>query len=82
MQGVVTQTKKFTREPFETTVSRPKDTDSNRFVQWLIFKPQLHAVEPFRMNEATRNLNTARGETQWTPQSSASSLGSPFYSSA
>jgi hypothetical protein len=73
MQGLVTQTKTFKREKFETTVSRPKDTDSNRFVQWLIFKPQLHAVEPFRMNEATRILNTARGETQ---PSSGSSSGS------
>ena len=70
MDTIVTQTKKFTREKFETTVSRPKDTDSNRFVQWLIFKPQLHAVEPFRVNEATRATNTRRIDTQ---QSSGSS---------
>lgn len=72
MDTIVTQTKKFTRETFQTNteVSRPKDTDSNRFVQWLIFKPQLHAVEPFRTNEATRATNTRRTDTQ---QSSGSS---------
>ena len=78
MDTIVTQTKKFTRETFQTTApaSRPKDSDTNRFVQWLVFKPQLHAVEPFRTNEATRNSNTARVPTQWTPQSSGSSQGS------
>lgn len=76
MNPIVTQPKKFTREKFEPKVSRPKDTDDNRFVQWLVFKPQLHAVEPFRTNEATRNSNTARLQTQWTPQSSGFSAGS------
>ncbi len=28
--------------------------------QWLLMKPQAHAVEPFSMNEATRNENTER----------------------
>lgn len=78
MDTIVTQTKKFTRETFQTTASRPKDSDTNRFVQWLVFKPQLHAVEPFRTNEPSRNSNTSRTETQWTPQSSGSSSGSPF----
>lgn len=70
MDTIVTQTKKFAREKFTTPASRPKDSDTNRFVQWLVFKPQLHAVEPFRTNEATRNLNTAR---VMTPQPSGSS---------
>lgn len=73
MDTIVTQTKKFTRETFQTTApaSRPKDSDTNRFVQWLVFKPQLHAVEPFRTNEATRNSNTARMMTPQPPSSSS-----------
>ena len=62
MQTVVTQTKPFNREQAKTEapVSRPKDADSNRFVQWLLYKPQLHAVEPFRTNEPTRMANGTR----------------------
>lgn len=58
MQPIVTQTKTFNREASRTTppVSRPKeDTESNRFLQWLVFKPQLHAVEPFGTNKNTRS---------------------------
>ena len=58
MQPIVTQTKTFNREASKTTppVSRPKeDTESNRFLQWLVFRPQLHAVEPFGTNKNTRS---------------------------
>jgi hypothetical protein len=61
MDTIVTQTKTFNRQASKTTppVSHPKeDTESNRFVQWLLFKPQLHAVEPFETNKPARAENT------------------------
>ena len=67
MDTIVTQTKSFTRETSKTTppVSHPKeDTESNRFLQWLVFKPQLHAVEPFVTNRSARSDNTARPESK------------------
>ena len=69
MQPIVTQTKTFNREASKTTppVSRPKeDTESNRFLQWLVFRPQLHAVEPFETNTSSRVANTITTTTTTT----------------
>ena len=63
MQAIVTEPKPFNRQASKTTppVSHPKeDTESNRFLQWLVFKPQLHAVEPFATHASARANNTAR----------------------
>lgn len=40
--------------------SVPKESENSYPFQWLLFKPQLHAVEPFRTNQATRSENTQR----------------------
>lgn len=52
----------FTKEKFQTTVKLPpaKDTETTYPFQWLLFKPQAHAIEPFRTNDATRRENTER----------------------
>lgn len=67
MEPLVAQTKPFVRATSKTTppVSHPKeDTESNRFLQWLVFKPQLHAVEPFATNKSARADNTMRPESK------------------
>jgi hypothetical protein len=57
------ETKKFDRasqkQTAEIPVVRGQDTSPYAF-QWLLFKPQLHAVEPFRTNEPARQVNTVR----------------------
>lgn len=58
----IVQTKLFDRKEYKTKTEIPTAKDqasANRF-DWLLFKPQLHAVEPFVTNEASRNVNTAR----------------------
>jgi hypothetical protein len=69
MQPIVTEPKLFNRQASKTAppVSRPKeDTESNRFLQWLVFKPQLHAVEPFETNMSSRAANTITTTTTTT----------------
>lgn len=55
-------TKKYEKEKMkeQTTVSRPKETENNYPFQWLIFKPQSHAITPFFTNEASRDNNKER----------------------
>jgi hypothetical protein len=63
MQPLVAEPKTFNRAAAKSTpvVTHPKeDTESNRFLQWLVFKPQLHAVEPFQTNKPSRESNTER----------------------
>ena len=52
----------FTKKEFQTTVKLPpaKDTETTYPFQWLLFKPQAHAVEPFPTNQQTRKENTER----------------------
>jgi hypothetical protein len=52
--------KKFDKDSMKKTAEVPIARGGevfDRFVQWLVFKPQLHAVTPFETNVATRNLN-------------------------
>ena len=59
----IVQPKKFDRDAMKTAVDIPKARDegwSSRAFQWMLFKPQAHAVTPFPVNEATRNDNTSR----------------------
>ena len=60
----IVQPKQFDRATQKQTTAIPvgkgKDTTPYAF-QWLLYKPQLHAVEPFRTNEPARQANTARG---------------------
>jgi hypothetical protein len=45
----------------KVTLPNPRDTETTYPFQWLLFRPQAHAVEPFQTNVATRNDNTQRG---------------------
>jgi len=58
----IAQTKKFDRNQYKTQTAIPtaKGQETAYPFQWLLFKPQLHAVEPFEINKASRNENTAR----------------------
>jgi hypothetical protein len=43
----------------EAVVSVPKEQDtSDRAFQWMLFRPQAHAVEPFKTQTQTRLTNT------------------------
>lgn len=64
------QTKSFDRSKKKQTTELPTgrgmDTSPYAF-QWLLYKPQLHAVEPFETQQPARGLNTARStENKWT----------------
>ncbi len=76
----IVRPKKFVKESMQTTVTIPaaKDAETTRPFQWMIFKPQLHAVTPFETNRPSRDGNTARsGDRTHADTESRSSLGSP-----
>lgn len=52
----------YKKENFQSKVdvTVPKEKENSYPFQWLLFKPQLHAVEPFEINKASRNENTVR----------------------
>jgi hypothetical protein len=56
------QPKLFERPKWKTQTEIPvaKGYETTFPFQWLLFKPQLHAVEPFVTNQATLNENTTR----------------------
>lgn len=58
----IVKTKTFGRDAYKTKTDIPvaKGQEMTYPFQWLLFKPQLHAVEPFVTNEASRNVNSAR----------------------
>ena len=61
---IVTQPKKYTREQFRETAQIPTakggvETFANQ-LQWMIFKPQAHAVVPFDTYQPSRAENTQR----------------------
>jgi hypothetical protein len=59
----IVEPKKFVKQDMKVSVEIPKardQADSSRAFQWMLFKPQAHAVAPFSMNQATRNDNTER----------------------
>ena len=58
----IAKTKKFDRQEYKTKAEIPvaKGQETTYPFQWLLFKPQLHAVEPFVTNQTTRNENTVR----------------------
>ena len=63
METVVVQPKKYTRERFQETASIPTakgGVETSYPFQWLLFKPQAHAVPVFEMNRPSRNENTQR----------------------
>jgi hypothetical protein len=54
--------KPFVKEKMQSSVTIPaaKDNETSRAFQWLLFKPQLHAVTPFETNKPSRDANVAR----------------------
>jgi hypothetical protein len=70
-------TKKFDRKAYQTqtTIPTAKAQETSYPFQWLVFKPQLHAVEPFEINKASRNENTARSGDRTHADFSNGSLG-------
>lgn len=52
---------KFNRDAMKQKADVPMARGNDvfdRFVQWLVYKPQLHAVAPFEINKGTRAGNT------------------------
>ena len=60
----IVPTKHYDRKNYQQTAAIPdpkgKETSGYAF-QWLLFKPQAHAVAPFEMNQPSRETNTRRG---------------------
>ena len=57
----IVQPQKIRRGQETLQTSIPKESTNSYPFQWLLFKPQLHAVEPFQTNVASRSENTQRG---------------------
>jgi hypothetical protein len=63
MENVIVQTKKYTRERFQQEAQVPTAKGGVEVTwpfQWMLFKPQAHAVPVFETNAASRNDNTQR----------------------
>jgi hypothetical protein len=63
MENVIVQPKKYTRERFQQQANVPTakgGVEVSYPFQWMLFKPQAHAVPVFEMNQASRNENTQR----------------------
>lgn len=58
----IVQPKQFHRPASKTTTEIPvaKGQETSYPFQWLLFKPQAHAVTPFETNKPSREENTAR----------------------
>jgi hypothetical protein len=58
----IVQPKKYDKKEMQTKVEVPvaKGVETTYPFQWLLFKPQAHAVAPFEMNVASRDGNVAR----------------------
>jgi hypothetical protein len=55
----------YSKSDMQSKVTLPvaKGVETTYPFQWLLFRPQAHAIEPFVVHEATRGGNTARTET-------------------
>lgn len=63
MENVIVQPKKYTRERFQQQANVPTakgGVEVSYPFQWMLFKPQAHAVPVFETNQASRNENTQR----------------------
>jgi hypothetical protein len=59
----IVEPKKFVKQDMKVSVEIPKARDeaaSSRAFQWMLYKPQAHAVAPFPVNQASRNDNKTR----------------------
>ena len=63
METVIVQPKKYTRERFQQQSQIPTAKGGVEVTwpfQWLLFKPQSHAVPVFDTNHPSRDTNTQR----------------------
>jgi hypothetical protein len=62
----IVQPKKFVKETFQTKIeaSVPSEQTMSYPFQWMLFKPQLHAIAPFETNTNTRHSNVVQTESQ------------------
>jgi hypothetical protein len=62
MQAVVVEPKKFDKQKMQTNVEIPvgRGKEVTYPFQWLLFKPQSHAITPFSTHQQTRLENTDR----------------------
>ncbi len=60
----IVKTTQFKREEKkeQAPVSRPKEKENTYPFQWLLFRPQAHAVTPFETNQGTRTQNKERNQ--------------------
>ena len=60
----ITQPKKYIKEKMQDKVEIPiaRGKEVTYPFQWLVFKPQQHAIEPFTVNQPSRDGNTERGK--------------------
>ena len=66
METVIVQPKKYTRETFQQRSEIPTASGGVEVTwpfQWLLFKPQAHAVPVFEINVASRKENTRRSRS-------------------
>ena len=61
----IAKTKEYSREKFQTQATIPiaKAAEISYPFQWLLLRPQLHAIEPFQTNQPSRIDNTQRTST-------------------
>jgi hypothetical protein len=51
----ITRVKKFNRQNMKTETEIPnRSQEQSRGFQWMLFKPQQHAIRPFASDEQTR----------------------------
>jgi hypothetical protein len=62
MQPVIVQPKTYEKDAMKTDIEIPlaRDTGNTYPFQWMLFKPQSHAITPFETNQSARNDNTSR----------------------
>jgi hypothetical protein len=63
MDTTIVPPKHFNKKDMQTATTIPAakgGVETTYPFQWLLFKPQNHAVVPFQTNQASRNENTSR----------------------
>lgn len=55
----IVQPKKFVKETFQSKIEVPVPSEqkTSHPFQWMLFKPQMHAITPFETNANTREFN-------------------------
>lgn len=58
----ITKVQPFNREPAKQTTVLPvvRGSEVSYPFQWMLFKPQAHAIAPFQTNQPSRNENVER----------------------